>query len=225
MASTGKTSKVKYRKCTGLGHYARECPTDRVMVALEDGGYDSASDYDEDTLALLAHEEQQAAAPTAKDSQYMSVEATEQYPTLVAQRVLSVQLTQAEPNQCHNLFHTKGVVKDRCVRIIIDGRSCNNLASLEMVEKLSITTRPHPRPYYIQWFNNSDKVKVTRSVRVHFLLLYMMIMLSVMLFLCKHAPFYLVDHGNLIEILYTMVQQISILLFIMINQLCYYLCL
>jgi hypothetical protein len=42
------------------------------------------------------------------------------------------------------------------------------LASLEIVEKLSITTHPHPPPYYIQWFNNSGKVKVTRSVCVHF---------------------------------------------------------
>jgi hypothetical protein len=63
------------------------------MVVLEDAGYDSASDYDEDTLALIAHEEQQATTPTTTDSQYMSAEAAEQYPTLVAKRVLSVQLT------------------------------------------------------------------------------------------------------------------------------------
>jgi hypothetical protein len=93
MASTWKTSKVKCHKCTGLGHYAHECPTDRVIVVLEDRGYDSASDYDEDTLARIAHEEQQAAAPIVADSQYMSAEAVEQYPTLVAQQVLSVQLT------------------------------------------------------------------------------------------------------------------------------------
>jgi hypothetical protein len=55
------------------------------MVVLEDGGYDSASDYDEETLALIAHEEQQAATPTVTDSQYMSAEVAEQYPTLVAQ--------------------------------------------------------------------------------------------------------------------------------------------
>jgi hypothetical protein len=42
------------------------------MVVLEDGGYDSASDYDEDTLALIAHDEQQAAAPTVADSQKIS---------------------------------------------------------------------------------------------------------------------------------------------------------
>lgn len=39
---------------------------------------------------------------------------------------------------------------------------------MELVEKLAITTRPHPHPYYIEWFNNSGKIKVTRTVRVHF---------------------------------------------------------
>src|SRR4051812_35650345 len=39
---------------------------------------------------------------------------------------------------------------------------------MELVEKLSLTTRTHPHPYYIQWINNSGKIKVTRSVRVHF---------------------------------------------------------
>src|SRR3954468_14619864 len=62
----------------------------------------------------------------------------------------------------------KTVVKERSVRIIIDGGSCNNLAIMELVDKLSLPTRPHPHPYYIQWFNNSGKIKVTRSVRVHF---------------------------------------------------------
>jgi len=52
--------------------------------------------------------------------------------------------------------------------VIIDGGSCNNLASLEMVEKLALDTRPHPQPYNIQWFNNSGNVKVTRLVRVNF---------------------------------------------------------
>jgi hypothetical protein len=37
-----------------------------------------------------------------------------------------------------------------------------------MVEKLSLTIRHHPRPYHIQWFNNSGKVKVTRTVHAHF---------------------------------------------------------
>lgn len=112
------------------------------MIALEDGGYDSASDYDEDTLALIASDEQCAAAPTEQDSEYMAAEHAEKYPSLVAQRVLSAQITKAEPDQRHNLFHTKGVVKDRCIRIIIDGGSCNNLASMEMVKSLLLRHDP-----------------------------------------------------------------------------------
>ena len=62
--SSGNTSKIQCRRCDGWGHYARECTNKRVMIAREDGtGYDSASDYDEETLALIAHEENAAADP------------------------------------------------------------------------------------------------------------------------------------------------------------------
>lgn len=37
-----------------------------------------------------------------------------------------------------------------------------------MVEKLALTTQQHSHPYYIQWFNNSGRLKVTRIVRVYF---------------------------------------------------------
>jgi hypothetical protein len=49
------------------------------MIALQDGGYDSASDYDEDTLALIAYDEQCVAAPTEQDSEYMDAEHAEKY--------------------------------------------------------------------------------------------------------------------------------------------------
>jgi hypothetical protein len=55
MASTGKSSQIQCRKCGGLGHFARDCASSCVMIALEDGGYNSASDYDEKILWLLLH--------------------------------------------------------------------------------------------------------------------------------------------------------------------------
>jgi hypothetical protein len=66
------------------------------------------------------------------------------------------------------LFQTKCVIKDRSCCLIIDGGSRNNLASSDMVEKLALTTKPHPRPYHIQWLNNSGKVKVTKLVQINF---------------------------------------------------------
>ncbi|XP_066160256.1 uncharacterized protein [Oryza sativa Japonica Group] len=68
-------------------------------------------------------------------------------------------MEKVEQNQRHTLFRTKCVIKERSCRMIIDGGSCNNLASSEMVEKLALSTKPHPHPYYIQRLNNSGKAK------------------------------------------------------------------
>src|SRR4051812_22209676 len=97
MASTGHTSDIICRRCKGRGHFARECKSQRVMIATEDGGYDSASDYDEETLALITHEEH-GGDDSDHEAQYMVAEDADMYECLVAQRVLSVQVTQPEQN-------------------------------------------------------------------------------------------------------------------------------
>jgi hypothetical protein len=53
MASTGKTCDIQCCKCFGFGHIEKECKTQRVMVVHEVGEYDSESDFDDDTLALI----------------------------------------------------------------------------------------------------------------------------------------------------------------------------
>jgi hypothetical protein len=88
--------------------------------------------------------------------------------TEFAQRVLSSQIEKAEQNQFNNLFQIYFVVKEWRCRIMIDDETCNNLASLEMVEKLGLTTKPHPHPYYVQWINSWDKIKVTEIARIEF---------------------------------------------------------
>jgi hypothetical protein len=76
-------------------------------------------------------------------------------------------MEKVEQNQQHTLFQTKYVIKERSYRMIIDGGSCNNLASSKMVEKLALSTKPHPHPYHIEWLN-SGKAKVMRLVRINF---------------------------------------------------------
>ena len=59
-------------------------------------------------------------------------------------------------------------MKERHCHVIIDNESYNNLASLELVEKLGLTTRPHPHPYYIQWVNSYDRIKVNKIAHIEF---------------------------------------------------------
>ena len=76
----------------------RECKSQCVMIATEDGGYESVSDYDEETLALITSEED-GGDDSDHETQYMAAEDADMYECLVAQRVLSVHVTQAEKNR------------------------------------------------------------------------------------------------------------------------------
>jgi hypothetical protein len=100
MASMGKTCDIQCHKCFGFGHIEKECKTKPVMVVLEDGEYDSASDFGDDTLALIAAHDG-ANSDSDKDMEVMGAETANQYKSLVAQRVLSVQLRKAEHDQRH----------------------------------------------------------------------------------------------------------------------------
>jgi hypothetical protein len=89
------------------------------------------------------------------EMEVMGAETADQYKSLVAQCILSVQLSKVEHDRCHNLFQTRGIVNDRAIWIIIDGGRCNNLASIDMAEKLPLSTWQRPHPYYIEWFESS----------------------------------------------------------------------
>ena len=88
----------------------------------------------------------------------------------VAYQVFNPQMEKTEQNKFNKLFQTYFVVKERCCRVIIDGESCNNFASLELVETLGLTIRLHPHPYYTQWVNSYDKIKVIEIAHIEFFL-------------------------------------------------------
>jgi hypothetical protein len=135
------------------------------LVIRDDGDYSSASDFDVDTLALLAEDHE---GNGDHPEEHIGTSDVDHYESLIVQRVLSTQIESVEQNRRHILFQTKCVIKERSCRMIIDGGSCNNLVSSDMVDKLTLTTKPHPCPYHIQWLNNSGKAKVTKLVRLNF---------------------------------------------------------
>jgi len=160
--STGRTRDIQCHRCKGFGHMIRDCPNKRTLLIRDNGEYSSESDSEEPRHAMLATDH------AANEEVHVTPGDADRYENLVVQRVLSTQVAQPEKNQRHTLFHTKGVVQERSIRIIIDSGSCNNLASTVLVEKLSLPTRKHPNPYHIQWLNDGGKIRVTRSVRVPF---------------------------------------------------------
>ena len=88
VASTGRTKDTQCHRCKGFGHMMRECPSKRVLIIHEDGEYDSASDLDEDTYALLA--EREDGKPNSEhEEEHVCASDADQYLSIITQCVLS----------------------------------------------------------------------------------------------------------------------------------------
>ena len=139
---------VKCFKCQGLGHYAYECPNKRSMV-LRDGEYISESDVEEE-----------------EESEYVEEEETPEGDLLMIRQLLGGQLKHEEESQRENIFHTRCLINGKVCMVIIDGGSCTNVASARLVSKLNLATKPHPRPYKLQWLSKDGEVQVRQQVEV-----------------------------------------------------------
>ncbi|XP_074293613.1 uncharacterized protein LOC141620709 [Silene latifolia] len=153
--------KVRCFKCQGFGHYQNACPNKRNITLRE-----AISVRDE-----LMEEEAVGGIFTFKEVEEEE-EGVEVYKAPIYDTTLVVRSLQAElepvisAEQQNQLFYTKCQVNDRWCSLIIDGGSCTNAASSEMVSKLSLPTTDHPKPYALHWLDDGSKVKLSRQVQV-----------------------------------------------------------
>ena len=80
---------------------------------------------------------------------------------LVAKNALNMQVKEEYNKvQCDNIFHTRCHVNNKVYSVIIHS------GSYTQCEKLGLPTLKHPRPYKLQWLNDSGQVRVTKQVLV-----------------------------------------------------------
>ncbi|PKI67557.1 hypothetical protein CRG98_012141 [Punica granatum] len=126
-------------------------------MVMRDNGEDVTDNEDSDTDDMPPLED-------VSEEEYLALDAL----TLVARRALSLQTKGVEELQRENIFHTRCYVKDKVCSVIINGGSCTNVASATMVEKLGLSMLKHPRPYKLQWLNDSGEIRVNKQVLVAF---------------------------------------------------------
>nr|GFA64083.1 reverse transcriptase domain-containing protein [Tanacetum cinerariifolium] len=141
-------------KCSGLRHYARDCPKLKILAFVPD---DASLIYDTDTEPKLDEPVDELVYPDRGEA-------------LVIQRVLNVVVSKFVDDNSwlhNNIFRTKCTFKGKFCDMLIDGGSCENVVSTYMVEKLEMKTEDHPKPYQLTWLKGNN-VKVSRCCLVPF---------------------------------------------------------
>ena len=87
---------------------------------------------------------------------------------LIVRRSLHTAPVKEESWLRHNIFHTRCTTLGKVCDVIIDSGSCENVVSSYMVDKLKLSTQPHPHPYKLQWLNKGSEVKVSKQCLVSF---------------------------------------------------------
>ena len=89
--------------------------------------------------------------------------------TLVTRRFLSAQVKEKDiEDQRDNIFHSRCLVNGIPCSLVIG--SCTNVVSTFLIKKMQIPTQHHPKPYMLQWLNDSGTMKIVSQALISFTL-------------------------------------------------------
>ena len=87
---------------------------------------------------------------------------------LVIQMSLHVDLKKEEPWQQDTLFHMRCTSHGKVCHVIVDSGSCTTAVSEDMVTKLGLKSKAHPKPYNIRSLQDGKCMKITKCCIVPF---------------------------------------------------------
>nr|KYP34102.1 hypothetical protein KK1_044977 [Cajanus cajan] len=150
-----KSSEIKCFKCLGRGHIASQCPTKKTMVLKAQDHYSSLNE----------------ATSSSSSSEDEAIDSEEEIlpcegDLLLVRRLLNNQSSEIDQSQRENLFQTKCKVLENTCSLIVDSGSTSSCCSTRLVDKLALTTNPHPKPYKMQWINEEKGIVVDQQTSI-----------------------------------------------------------
>ena len=141
--SNGDRTPLCY-KCGGHGHYAVVCPSKGLQFCVEEP---------ESKLESYSKEEEtyNEGELSEECDYYDSI--TEGH-SCVVRPLLAVK--EEEDWKRTSIFQTRVSCQGRLCTIIIDGGSNLNITSQELVKKLNLPTKRHPKPFRVTWVNDTS---------------------------------------------------------------------
>nr|GMC82456.1 putative retrotransposon polyprotein [Ipomoea batatas] len=160
--SKQKVSTVTCYRCQGRGHYARECPNTKKILTTgkDEREYMSANESDDEELE--PNGERQKDDHSEEEVQ----EDDALHFNCVVHKALSTLVVLDQEEQRENIFYGKCKIPGATCSFIIDGGSCTNVISEDVVNAMKIPTIQHPQPYKLQWLNDDGELKVHKQALI-----------------------------------------------------------
>jgi len=86
---------------------------------------------------------------------------------LMIWRLIGSKMQALDQTQRKNIFHTRCSIQGKICSLTVDGESCTNVTSSRLVTKLNLETKPHPRPYKLQWLSEDRDMTASKQVEVN----------------------------------------------------------
>ncbi|RDY05617.1 hypothetical protein CR513_10522, partial [Mucuna pruriens] len=125
-----RTNNIKWFKCLGKGHIPFQCPNRIFMIVKDNGEIEKLSSSSE--------------AESLSDGSHYEGD------LLVVRRLLNSHVGEEVETQ---RFHSRCLILGNLCSMVIDWRSCVNVASEKLVKKLDLPTFVYPRPCKLQWLS------------------------------------------------------------------------
>lgn len=105
------------------------------MLLKDNSDIDNANEGDSNNIIPLLEDDEE-------DVEYLV-----QWDALIIRKILNIQVKEEESNLRENIFYTCYLANGQICKLIKDGGSCINVASITLVDKLELTYTKHPNPY------------------------------------------------------------------------------
>ncbi|KAM1763574.1 hypothetical protein EV2_002937 [Malus domestica] len=126
-------------KCGQTGHQYKSCPKQQVDTRVGFGCEDHKAEYFDVSVQLNFDED--------NDVEHEEIE-PEIGESLVIHQVFSTPKSKSNEDWLRSsIFKTRCKSHGKVCTLVIDGGSCENIVSQDMIDKLKLQTEPHPQPY------------------------------------------------------------------------------
>nr|GEX15060.1 hypothetical protein [Tanacetum cinerariifolium] len=150
----------------GTGSSMYKTKTDTNQSSSSQSGGDSKVDHSKSTHEVDGEKKKTTTTTTSTHAINKSSINPYARPVGLVRRLVLTSTKKVEDSQRHNIFQTRCKINQDVFNVIVVGGSSENIISRDIMTRLKLTPKKHPKPYKIGWIIDVGEVRVTEQCEI-----------------------------------------------------------